>query len=185
MKIEMFVNKDTGEGVSVDEVLDVLREARFDAETDSRLADEDSFFDYYSESLGIAIRSIEFLKRSLDITIRWAVWASVIVIVQAIINCAFVFNAFGQVPCPEKTYTFTPDVTATDIAKHTIYSGTGSRDYRSKTDIGLSTLFKLAPCGKFFAVTSTDKSGNESAYSNELEGVAPQAPKDLRQTENP
>ena len=67
-----------------------------------------------------------------------------------------------------------------DLAGYKVYYGTASRTYGSPVNVGNVTSYSLAGLTQgqtyFIAVTACDTSNNESAYSNEVSGMASQPP---------
>ena len=64
----------------------------------------------------------------------------------------------------------------TDLAGYKIYYGTSSGNYTSVIDVGNATTYtasNLSSGAYYFAVTSYDISGTESAYSNEASKIIP------------
>jgi fibronectin type 3 domain-containing protein len=64
-----------------------------------------------------------------------------------------------------------------DIAGYKVYYGTASRDYQHAIDVGPYTSVAIDGLHEgttyYLAVTAYDRSGNESAYSQEVRAVAP------------
>ncbi|MFQ6112450.1 MAG: fibronectin type III domain-containing protein, partial [bacterium] len=74
-----------------------------------------------------------------------------------------------------------------DLSGYKIYYGTTSRSYGQVVDVGNVTSRRItglqAGVRYFFAVTAYDFSGNESAFSEEVNIVAPDTPADEPDTE--
>lgn len=68
-----------------------------------------------------------------------------------------------------------------DVAGYKIYYGTSARNYQNMLDVGPFTAAAIDGLSSgftyFFAVTAYDASGNESAYSQEIQAAIPVAPK--------
>ncbi len=67
-----------------------------------------------------------------------------------------------------------------DVAGYRVYYGTASRSYQIHVDAGTFTSIEIDRLSSgttyYFAVTAYDYSGNESAYSQEIQATMPAAP---------